>query len=141
MTPGIGVRVCDGIGVWRWKGVCHAPIMQFQNQFAAVEMATPLERMGSWKISPIITQPAGPHVLFWTSVIIRSNKKKKANLRREEENEKTHEHDQNVTGRSRIFRSSADDGDDEFANCHAHCSPDEEGATAEFLDRVEGYGR
>jgi hypothetical protein len=37
--------------------------MQFQNQLAAVEMATPLERMGSWKISPMMTQPAGPQVL------------------------------------------------------------------------------
>lgn len=38
-------------------------MIQFQNQLAAVEMATPLERMGSWKISPMMTQPAGPHVL------------------------------------------------------------------------------
>lgn len=42
--------------------------MQFQNQFAAVEMATPLDRMGSWKISPIITQPAGPQVLLFLTV-------------------------------------------------------------------------
>lgn len=38
-------------------------MMQFQNQLAAVEMATPLERIGSWKISPMMTQPAGPQVL------------------------------------------------------------------------------
>jgi hypothetical protein len=44
---------------WEW---C-LPMMQFQNQLAAVEMATPLERMGSWKISPMMTQPAGPQVL------------------------------------------------------------------------------
>jgi hypothetical protein len=39
-------------------------MMQFQNQLAAVEIATPLERMGSWKISPMMTQPAGPQELY-----------------------------------------------------------------------------
>jgi hypothetical protein len=40
-------------------------MMQFQNQFEAVEIATPLERMGSWKISPMMTHPAGPQVLWY----------------------------------------------------------------------------
>lgn len=43
--------------------VWSLPMMQFQNQLAAVEMATPLDRMGNWKISPMMTQPAGPQVL------------------------------------------------------------------------------
>lgn len=44
------------------KGM-RTPMMQFQNQFEAVERATPLLRMGSWKISPMTTHAAGPHVL------------------------------------------------------------------------------
>jgi len=36
--------------------------MQFQNQLEAVDMATPLERMGRGKISPIETQAVGPQV-------------------------------------------------------------------------------
>jgi hypothetical protein len=56
---------CDGVSKKSTDAVfgCVLPIMQFQNQFDAVEMATPLERMGSWKISPIMTHPAGPQVL------------------------------------------------------------------------------
>lgn len=65
MTPGTEL-VRDVL--FEWRSLC-LPMMQFQNQLAAVEMATPLERMGSWKISPIMTQPAGPQVLIERSAI------------------------------------------------------------------------
>jgi hypothetical protein len=38
------------------------PRMKFQSQLDAVESATPLERMGSGKISPTTTHAAGPQV-------------------------------------------------------------------------------
>jgi hypothetical protein len=37
-------------------------IMQFQSQLEAVDRATPRERMGRGKISPILTQAPGPQV-------------------------------------------------------------------------------
>ena len=42
-------------------GVITAMI-QFQNQFAAVDRPTPRERIGSGKHSPTMTQPTGPQV-------------------------------------------------------------------------------
>lgn len=39
------------------------PMMQFQNQLLAVLKLTPFARIGSWKISPMTTQAAGPQVL------------------------------------------------------------------------------
>jgi hypothetical protein len=58
MTPVFEIRA-NFFDYWTY----YLPMMQFQNQLAAVEMATPLERIGSWKISPMMTQPAGPQVL------------------------------------------------------------------------------
>ena len=37
-------------------------MIQFQSQLEAVESATPLDRMGIGKISPMTTQAAGPQV-------------------------------------------------------------------------------
>lgn len=118
-------------------------MMQFQNQFAAVEMATPLERMGSWKISPMMTQPAGPQVL--AGLLARVNCEGKEWLdrysRREEKDEQADEDDQHVARRARVFRRRADDGDDELGDGHADGTPDEQWATAELFDGVEGDGR
>jgi hypothetical protein len=63
------------------------------------------------------------------------------NLRGEEEDEKTHENDQDVAGRFRVFRDGADDGDDKLADRHADSAPDEQRAPTEPLNGVEGDGR
>lgn len=78
-------------------------MMQFQNQLEAVEMATPLERMGSWKISPIMTHPAGPQVLWHCQLTISNELDGFLDLRGEEKDEQTHEDDQDIAGRSRVF--------------------------------------
>lgn len=116
-------------------------MMQFQNQLAAVDMATPLERIGSWKISPMMTQPAGPQVLECCQLTEQDKRLRDAYLRCKEEDEQAHEDNQDVACRLRVLRYGADDGNHEFANRHADSSPNEQGATTKFLDGVERDGR
>jgi hypothetical protein len=116
-------------------------MMQFQNQFEAVEMATPLERMGSWKISPMMTHPAGPQVLQYCQ-LTRSNKLDGLlDLRGKEEDEKTHKDDQDIARRFRVFRDSTDNGDHELADGHANSAPNKQWPTTVPLNGVEGDGR
>ena len=60
---------------------------------------------------------------------------------REEEDVDADESDHGLDGVRVVAVRHADDGDDEFGNEHADSAPDQDRATAEFLDGPEGEGR
>ena len=60
---------------------------------------------------------------------------------REEEDVNADERNHGLDGVRVVAVRNADDAHDEFGDEHAHGAPDQEGATAEFLDGPKGEGR
>lgn len=71
-------------------------MIQFQNQFDAVESATPLDRMGNWNSSPMTTQPAGPQVTC--AALVKELARERRRAYRKEEDVKADKYDQAIVG-------------------------------------------
>ena len=108
-------------------------MMQFQNQLLAVESATPRERIGRGKISPITTQAAMRECSVSKPSRAKDIQEKEGLTRTpsggKEEDVEADEGNLSSDSSRIIFRQTAlgntDNADDELADNHTHGTPDQ----------------
>ena len=120
----------------------------FQSQFEAVDSPTPLERIGSGKISPTTTQAQGPQVLRAHIQPPISANDQDVDLRCEKEDVNGDESYLSIDSTDvlgDLFTSSVggelvepdsdpDDGDDKLTGSHKSSSVNKERSSSDFLD-------